>query len=320
MKTAGSCHLAILEEPGPQGSLSSLGCRPEMDSGSVKVDGLDIAWDHGGDGDPVLLIHGLGGASSSWGQILGRLRTHFQVVAPDLPGFGRSSKPARAYTPAFFVSTLVHLLDVLEIDRTHVIGSSLGGQVALELALRAPTRVGRVVAVAPAGVPPASFSGTPALEAHRRVFDATTEQEILIARQAAGNLNAAQSAGWRSPEEVLTYVRSPGARDAFDSALRESGRARRLGPLLGHISPSPLFIWGDADPVIPVSVCQDELMGVRMLQLAVFHGCGHSPHADQTRVFTDLVTSFLAGRLGGVELPDHVVTLRKTLREREAAR
>lgn len=276
----------------------------------MRVDGLKIGMLHRGVGKPVLLIHGLGGASSSWGQNVERFAQRFQVIAPDLPGFGRSSKPLRAYTPAFFASALVRLLDVLGVEQAHVVGGSLGGQVALELALRAPERVDRVVAVAPAGVSPTSFTGTPALEAYRSILDATTEQEVLEARQALGGPVGIQPPVWRSPREVLTYVTSPGAREAFDSALGESARARRLGPHLDRIDPPPLIVWGDADPVIPLSVCQEELEAMKRLQLAVFHGCGHSPQAERPGLFNDLVISFLEGNLEETDLPRDMLTLR----------
>lgn len=276
----------------------------------MRVDDLKIGMLHRGVGKPVLFIHGLGGASSSWGQNMERFAQGFQVIAPDLPGFGRSSKPARDYTPAFFASTIVSLLDELGVEQAHVVGGSLGGQVALELALRAPERVDRVVAVAPAGVSPTSFTGTPALEAHRDILDATSEQEVLEARQAIGGPGAIQPPVWRSPGEVLAYVTSPGAREAFDSALEESARARRLGPHLDQIDPPPLFVWGDADPVIPLDVCLGELKRIKRLQLAVFHGCGHSPHAERPGLFNDLIASFFEGKLKEIDLPRDILTLR----------
>lgn len=284
-----------------------------MDTRTIELDDLPIHLSHAGTGQPVLFLHGLGSAGTSWVPIAERLSDRFQVLCPDLPGFGRSSKPTdRPYTPAFFVAALVEMLDTLGIDRVHVVGGSLGGQVTLELALRRPGRVDQVVAVAPAGVPPASYTGSAELDAYRELMDAETEAEVRRAREATRPPGADDIEPARSDAEVLAYVTSPGAKQAFASALRESARARRLGPLLDRIDPPPLFVWGDQDAIIPLDVCLPELEELEKrgrLNLAVFEGGGHSPQAQRPETVARLIGQSLAGRLaeqeavlGGVDL------------------
>lgn len=267
-----------------------------MDTRTIDLDDHSIHLSQAGTGQPTVFLHGLGGAGTSWTPIAQRLSDRFHVLCPDLPGFGRSSKPTdHRYTPAFFVATLVGLLDELGIDQAHVVGGSLGGQVALELALRHPGRIDRVVAVAPAGVPPASYSGSAELDAYRELVEAETEADVHQAREAMRPPGTDHIEPVRSDAEVLAYVRSPGAKEAFRSALEESAKARRLGPLLDRIDPAPLFVWGDRDPIIPLDVCRPELEELQKrarLDLAVFDGCGHSPQAQRPDAFARLVASW----------------------------
>jgi alpha/beta hydrolase fold len=98
-----------------------------------------------GTGSPVLALHGLGGTKGSFLPTVAALAGRYRVIALDLPGFGDSDKPIGAASdPRFFASAALGLLDALALDRADVIGNSLGGRVALELALRYPARVGRL--------------------------------------------------------------------------------------------------------------------------------------------------------------------------------
>jgi hypothetical protein len=95
-----------------------------------------------GTGPPALALHGLGATKGSFLPTVAALSDRFRVIAVDLPGFGDSDKPIGAsYDVPFFARAAVDLLDALALDRIHLIGNSLGGRVALEIALRHPDRV-----------------------------------------------------------------------------------------------------------------------------------------------------------------------------------
>jgi pimeloyl-ACP methyl ester carboxylesterase len=103
-----------------------------------------------GIGPPVLAIHGLGGTKGSFLLTVAALAGRFRVVAVDLPGFGDSDKPiGAAYDARFFADAMIDLMDALELDRADLIGNSLGGRVALEVALRHPERVARLALLVP---------------------------------------------------------------------------------------------------------------------------------------------------------------------------
>src|ERR1700730_4375491 len=85
-----------------------------------------------GHGEPLVLIHGLGGSGADWAFQVAALEKRFRVIVPDLPGSGHSPPPRDAYAMQWFAATLWSLLDRLGVDRTNIIGFSLGGAVALE--------------------------------------------------------------------------------------------------------------------------------------------------------------------------------------------
>ena len=88
-----------------------------------------------GESGPLLLIHGMADEADTWRHLLPALSAQHRVLAPDLPGFGRSEQPRRPYTLVFFQETMLELLDELEIDRATLIGHSLGGMIAHSIAL-----------------------------------------------------------------------------------------------------------------------------------------------------------------------------------------
>ena len=100
-----------------------------------------------GSGEPVLLIHGLGSSGADWAFQIPALEQQFHVIAPDLPGSGHSTTTTRTYRIESFAECLWALLDSLEISRVNIIGFSLGGAVALEMALQRPVSVPRLVLI-----------------------------------------------------------------------------------------------------------------------------------------------------------------------------
>jgi 3-oxoadipate enol-lactonase len=97
-----------------------------------------------GQGEPLLLIHGLGGSGADWAFQVEALEKRFQVIVPDLPGCGHSPPPRDEYTIEGFAAALWSLLDHLGVPRTNIIGFSLGGAVALEMAALRPAGVPRL--------------------------------------------------------------------------------------------------------------------------------------------------------------------------------
>src|SRR4030088_2754545 len=97
-----------------------------------------------GHGEPLVLIHGLGCSGAAWAFQVAALEKRFRVIVPDLPGSGHSPPPGGEYTIGGCASALWSLLDHLQVSRTNIIGFSLGGAVALEMAAQRPASVPRL--------------------------------------------------------------------------------------------------------------------------------------------------------------------------------
>src|SRR3954470_2981688 len=112
---------------------------------SVLFNELELYYEETGSGPPLLLIAGLSGNTLGWSMLQPVLAEHFRVIAFDNRGAGRSSAPPGPYTTAQMAQDAVALLDYFDIDRAHIIGQSMGGMIAQELALAHPERVDRLV-------------------------------------------------------------------------------------------------------------------------------------------------------------------------------
>ena len=111
----------------------------------VKLDDPDVnlfIYDTGeGPGQTILMVHGLGDEADTWRHVIEPLAEHFRVIAVDLPGFGRSEKIQRDYTPPFFMQTLIALMDALEIGHAILLGNSMGAALSQAMAIQIPSRV-----------------------------------------------------------------------------------------------------------------------------------------------------------------------------------
>ena len=144
--------LGFLLWPAPRadavgGWMAAAGVAPRYET----VDGLRLRYVRRGQGPPVVLLHGLAASLYTWKDVLPALAAHHDVIALDLPGFGRSPVPAAGLPGDMsgVVAGVTEVFAVLGLDRPHVAGNSLGGAIALELA--AAGRVASATALSPAG-------------------------------------------------------------------------------------------------------------------------------------------------------------------------
>jgi pimeloyl-ACP methyl ester carboxylesterase len=254
-----------------------------------------------GSGPPVLLIHGLGATKVSFLPTLSALAGSHRAIAVDLPGFGDSVKPVRArYHPPYFASSVTALLDALELEQADVVGNSMGGRVAIEMGLRSPERVRRLVLLAPSlawrrprpwapylrWVPPqlglVQPAPRPIVEAIVRYFVPGSSEEWT----AAGI------------DEFLRSYLTPRGRAAFYAAARNIYMEEPYGPRgfwtrLPSLTPESLFVWGRKDPVVPIRFEQhvrEALPQAKHLEL----DCGHVPQLERPRETHDAMRRFLA--------------------------
>ena len=262
--------------------------------------------DTGGDGPPVLLVHGLGSTASFWQrQLTGELASGFRLIAVDLPGWGRSSQPDAAYTPSFYAGALVATLDALGLERAHVIGHSMGGQAAIALALAHPERVDRLVLSAPAGIE----TFTPQEAA--LIAGASTEEAFRGRSDEALAAAFAMAFGtWDEDVDRLLDERRAVAGERLERQIRATARsvqgmlAEPVFDRLGRVAAPTLMVFGTADALIPsplhptetpASIAERGAAAIPGARLSMIEGAGHTPHHDAPAAFDAVVASFLAG-------------------------
>lgn len=266
--------------------MTMAGCT--LEPGFIKIGGLRVRYVDTKKGEnAMLLIHGLGGAIESWANNIDYLSKELRVIALDLPGFGHSDKPELDYTTRFYCDFVARFAEELQIAPATIVGSSLGGQVAAEVAINHPRVVSRLVMISPAGALPRSFSGTPALKKYVRILKARTVAEVKKAIFAVDHKPVDDAYA----KIVYEKLAMPGAKRAFLSALTGSAKAPRLASRLGKIKAPAMVLWGKDDIMIPVKYAEPYVR-MKNCRVVLLERCGHRPHVDRAATFNRLVAGF----------------------------
>jgi pimeloyl-ACP methyl ester carboxylesterase len=259
-----------------------------------------------GHGRDVLLLHGLGATKASFYDTAAALsRDGYRVHALDLPGFGSSSKPATApYTARWFADTVLGVMDRLGIDRAHLVGNSMGGRVAIELALREPERVGALALLSPA----VAFVKR---GYHPIVRLLRPEVGFLPHRLRRTLVSSTFTSLFHDTDAIDPYVSdvvidefqrlyaSGGARFALLSAARNIYLDAPFGrhgfyPRLAELERPALFVWGSHDSLIPPGFKRHVAEWLPHAEQIVLDGCGHVPQVERPDQTNGLIRRFLA--------------------------
>lgn len=257
---------------------------------------MKIAWERQGAGEPLLLVQGLGYARWGWEPVLPGLAEHFSVIYFDNRGIGESDAPPGPYTVAELAADTIQVLDESGVQQAHVVGTSLGGMIAIELALTHPERVDRLVlACTTPGGPHAH--PMPKKTAALIALAATLEPPIALRRfvenalapavaderpQLVETILAHRLANPQDPVAWVAQASAGGAFDRFDD--------------LGRIPAPTLVQTGDEDVVVDPR--NSELLAERIpdARLETFAGGGHLFVWEQPDAFVASVTRFLEDR------------------------
>lgn len=279
-----------------------------MDLQEVTIHGRQLVYRTGGNGAVVLLIHGMAGSSSTWKHVMPALSEKFTVVAPDLLGHGRSDKEQDDYSLGAFASLLRDLLVALGHERATVVGQSLGGGIAMQLAYQYPERCERLVLVGSGGLgrevnrvlPLLTLPGADTLLriASAAPIRATIRRVAALFGRAGMQPGPATDEFWRSYESLS----DPATRKSFLRTLRAvidpKGQAVSAENRLHLAADMPtLIVWGDSDPIIPVSHAYAAHKGIEGSRLEIFEGVGHYPHCEDPARFVDVLGDFIESTL-----------------------
>lgn len=255
--------------------------------------GCQLYYETSGSGLPLLLIHGLGSDHTTWAEIGPLLARHFQLIAPDLRGFGFSDRPKGEYTPEVWASDLARLLQALNIPSAFVLGHSMGGIVALRLALDFPDGVRALVI---------SDSSS---ECNQRARDLWLEVAALVESEGVAALTKTVESRF-SPEYVAQHPEAVARANPDSSGLSSDPVVyaaacrsvadlyeRPLTPLLGGIHCPTLVLAGEQDSVTPPEAALIIQRHIPDAVLIVFPGRGHSLYHEAPAEYPEAVVAFL---------------------------
>jgi len=257
-----------------------------------------IAVEVDGEGEPAVLIHGLGGTSNTWTPLLPALQ-RFRCIRPDLPGSGRSHRIQGALSIQGFVDAVRRAMDSLRAERVHVLGHSLGTIVAMHLAAAFPDAVRSLALFGPLLAPPDSArDNIRARAAKARGEGLAGMQEIADALVQASTSSHTRA---RQPAAVA-FVRETLMRQDPDGYARTCEALADAQPAdIARIRCPVLLVTGDEDVVAPpqsVRMIGEKLTAAgASARVEVLRGCGHWEPLEKPEECMDLLRRFHAARM-----------------------
>jgi pimeloyl-ACP methyl ester carboxylesterase len=259
----------------------------------IQVDDHRIVYAEGGRGETVLLVHGFGSDQSCWNRVAKSLTKRFHVVAPDLPGWGSSTRIATAsYAYPDQVERVHRIVQELKLDLFHLVGHSMGGGIAARYAARYSDEVITLGLVAAHGII------EPRESELRRAVAERGENWLLVSspRHFQNLLEHLFVKRPYVPRAVTKYLEQDAIRKCeqngkiFDDLLRNDPP---LIDLLRQIKAPTLVIWGDKDRLIDVSAAEVFKTTIKRAQALILPNCGHMPIIERARECAETYMAFL---------------------------
>ncbi len=227
---------------------------------------MKIAWERHGSGPPLLLIHGLGYARWGWEPVVEPLARSFDVILFDNRGIGESDAPPGSYTAAELAGDAIQVLDEAAVERAHVVGTSLGGMIAQELALAYPERVDKLVL---ASTTPGGAQALPMPQA---------TVELMQARASLREFTENALAPDPRPdviERILVHRERTAQPFEAWAAQAAAGAAFDAHSRLGSLGMPVLVQTGDGDLVVDPRNSDLLVEAIPDARLSVYEGAGH---------------------------------------------
>jgi 3-oxoadipate enol-lactonase len=249
---------------------------------------VELAYDDTGSGECVVLIHGHPFDRTLWSPQVEALRATFRVLVPDLRGFGQSPVTPGVVTMREYAADIEELLDKRGITRAAVVGLSMGGLVAMELATAHPGRYWALGLVATTAEPPSPQDS----RVREERADATERDgmSVLIGYMHTGVYGPACPPSVRARVDAMMAAAPPAGAAA---ALR--GRARRpdYRPLLAVLEIPALVVAGTADPWSDAGATAEIVSSLKHPEQVIINGVGHLPNLEAADEFNNALTAFL---------------------------
>jgi len=248
-----------------------------------RIDGCAVSVQRAGQGEPLLFLHGARGALH-WLSFMDALARRFEVIVPEHPGFGRSETPDWLDTVGDLAYFYLDFIAALGLEKVNLVGTSLGGWIAAELAVRDRSALRTLTLVAAAGI---HVKGVPKGDLFLWSPEQTARNLFVDQRFAEAMLSRAL------PEEEQDLMMKNAlmtAKLAWQPRLYNP----HLAKWLHRIRTPTLILWGDGDRLIPPaygSAFRDLIPGAR---LEILRECGHLPQLEKPEEFVAAVEGFIA--------------------------
>jgi 3-oxoadipate enol-lactonase len=249
-----------------------------------------IAWERRGAGSALVLVHGLGYARWGWEPVTDAFAERFEVVLLDNRGIGASDAPPGPYTVAEMAGDVLSVMDEAGLERARVVGTSLGGMVAQELALGSPERVEGLVLVC---TTPGGPNAAPMPETTVTLLAEAPKLEPLVALRRFVENALAPNPPEELVERILAHRLATAQPLAAWAAQAAAGASFDAWDRLGAIRAPTLVVHGTEDVV--VDPANADLLAARISDARVerFEGCGHLLFWEEPARFVDVVGEFL---------------------------
>ena len=275
----------------------------------IEIHGHRVCFRLSGSGPLIVLVHGITGRSEQWVPVMDALGDRYTLLAPDLLGHGESAKPRGDYSLGAYASGIRDLLIALNAEPATIVGHSLGGGIAMQLAYQFPERCNRLVLMSSGGIardvhPLLRAASLPGSEI---VLPLITNERVLRLGQAVGR--ALGVIGLQAGSDIAEGARgyaSLGDRDAREAFLHTvraviDPMGQRISGLdrlyLAEALPS-LIVWGANDPIIPPhhgEIAHDAMPESR---LELIEGAGHFPQVTHAAKVARLLSDFMESTTG----------------------
>ncbi len=233
----------------------------------------------------LVLLHGLGASAERWLQTIPILAQHYRLIIPDIIGFGYSDKPLVEYTLPFFVEFLRNFLKKLNIEKIILVGSSFGGLLAIEYALKV-NKIEGLILVSPAG-----FSKRPTPEFKSYITAALYPTHENVSHAFNDFSFDPKKVSEKSNREFINRMNYPNAKHAFMSTVFGIKNNPELKDRISKITVPTLLIWGRHDKILPVYYSRK--CKIPNIKTVILDHCGHTPHVEKPAEFCSHLLKFL---------------------------